>query len=196
MSDNAASNDLREEEVHGASTGQADPPPGESTQTQASNDDNAEGTDIEGDLNLEAALSALPTGEEDLDAPEIDPDTLANLAALSRITQEDEEGGDGQDDSDDLGIHGVHDFANLMGQGALTGEQVQQIVDSLGDVQPQSDDHEDQSPPPETATHTDDESEREGTHDDGSRRGDEDYRGSKQYYEDRKQKRRRNRTVL
>lgn len=201
MSDNAGSNDLRDQDVHASTEGT--PPPEQVEEPQqppslAIEDVDATGDTAQEDVNsLEAALSALPTGEEDLEAPEIDPDTLANLAALSRIHHEDEEGVDEvHDGGDELEVHGAHDFANLIGQGALTGEQVQQIVDSLGDVHPHSDDQEDTSPQPDSTRHTDDESEREGGTDDGSRRGDDDYRGPKSYFEDGKQKRRRNRTVL
>lgn len=197
MSDNAGSNDIPDGEVHGEPSGQAAAGPSDFAQPDSGTGQDDEGVDLDASLGLAAALGSIPPADDEMDAPEIDPDTLANLAALSRITNDDEEGGnegEGEGDQNEeqtLDVAGDSDFGNL---GSLTGEQVQEIVDSLGDVHPRSDDQDAESPPRQSARQSDDESERDDN-DDGSRPGDDDYRGSK-FFDDGKQKRRRNRTVL
>lgn len=91
------------------------------------------------DLNLAAALSSLPPPEEDeqheleheRQVSQFDPDMLANLAALSRIDDDEENDGAGAD------LEG-QDFADLIGQATLTNEQVQEFVDTYGQIEGES----------------------------------------------------------
>ncbi|BEJ06578.1 hypothetical protein CcaverHIS641_0311000 [Cutaneotrichosporon cavernicola] len=173
------------------------------------------------DLNLAAALSAIPPEHDEMvvehehghghddemvvdhehehnQLQALDPDTLADLAALSRM--EDEEAGAGE-----LVVDEGQDFAELIGQ-AITNEQVQQFVDTFGAVHDEEEGEvvphpltpilQAPSPTPPTRRRPihDFRTERaRSTDESDTERRDPD---SLYYFEDGKTKRRRNRTVL
>lgn len=205
MSDNAASNDQGEKEVHPEPAAVIQPAPSEVNNTDA--DDTAqavgdlEAVELDASLSLAAALNEIPPEHsEDVDADgdqdnQFDPDTLANLAALSSI-QHDDDGGDAGGETAPEPLDANEDFTNLMlRENTLTREQVQEIVDNLGGG---TDDEESPvgTPIDISEHHGEDDSEMDSVREDGSQRDDSDYQGPKTYYEDGKLKRRRNRTVL
>lgn len=158
--------------------------------------------DLDAGLSLAAALSDLPPGDDELDhaTPQFDPDTLANLAALSRIGHDDEdadgvmhaEEGHVADDAD-------HDYSSLMipQPSTLTSEQVQEFVDNLGTAEREEEEEEDHSraATPVSTVPTEPVSVRDTITEVHTPRTDISS-DPRTYYEDGKLKRRRNRTVL
>ncbi|KLT39975.1 PLP-dependent transferase [Cutaneotrichosporon oleaginosum] len=205
--------DLPEIEVHPAPA--EDPPPTQPSAEQhpphesAGHVDGGEGDENvlpDGlDLNLAAALSAIPPEDDEMVDHEhgqlqaLDPDTLADLAALSRMEDEEEGGGE-------LVVDEGQDFAELIGQ-AITNEQVQEFVDTFGHVQ-EEEQHESSAPtpsaPPSQPSQQIPPASRRVVHDFRSDRAhstdesDNERRDpdSLYYTENGKVKRRRNRTVL
>lgn len=160
--------------------------------------------DLDAGLSLAAALSDLPPGDDlDHTTPQFDPDTLANLAALSRIGPDDDEGeGEGVahaeghvvDDAD-------HDYSSLMipQTSTLTSEQVQEFVDNLGAGDREEEEEEEEEDRSRAATPASTRPEETPMRDILSEIGtprSEVPSESRTYYEDGKLKRRRNRTVL
>lgn len=158
--------------------------------------------DLDAGLSLAAALSDLPPGDDELDhaTPQFDPDTLANLAALSRIGHDDEDGeGVMHTGEEHVADDADHDYSSLMipQPSTLTSEQVQEFVDNLGAAEREEEEEEDHSraATPATTVRTEEVSVREASLDIPTPRTDV-TNDPRTYYEDGKLKRRRNRTVL
>jgi hypothetical protein len=161
--------------------------------------------------NNENAQEQEPLFMNGDDEEGLDPDTLANLAALSRLARDE---GDGDDDEDNEGVSGgENDFSTLLGdsQHSMTREQMQDIVARLaqhGEDDPDGEGEDDQDMDAEgedeypqdgqdgqEAKHKRENSEDLREVDDeqkqGKQEGDTDYKS-----EGGRRKRKRNRTVL
>jgi hypothetical protein len=226
--------DLPEIEVHPppAEHTEGDPPPDpqpadNEEQQPHENHEEADGVEADVlpgglDLNLAAALSAIPPEDDEMvehheehgeelghehheehheghvPLEALDPATLADLAALSRMEDEEEGAGELVDEG--------QDFAALIGQ-AITNEEVQEFVDTFGQVQ-EEEEHESAAPAPvvppppppqqvqptpRRVVHTFRPESARSTDESDTERRDPD---SLYYTENGKLKRRRNRTVL